>query len=63
MAHMAARNAAGAPLGVFAPRTIFVRASPAPLTFAERRAVLHALKRHCRIDFFRKIKVSFAWWC
>ncbi|CAI4215115.1 unnamed protein product [Parascedosporium putredinis] len=33
-----------------------LRASPPPLTFAERRAVLHALKRHCRIDFFRKIR-------
>lgn len=58
MAHMAARSAAAsATLGTFAPRTIFVRVSPAPLTFAERRAVLHALKKHCRIDFFKKIKV------
>ncbi|MBE3048376.1 hypothetical protein IMZ48_38910 [Candidatus Bathyarchaeota archaeon] len=56
---MAARSAAASvPRGVFAPRTVFVRVLPAPLSLAERRAVLHALKRHCRIDFFRKIQVS-----
>lgn len=54
---MAARSTlANAAFGTFAPRTIFIKASPPPLTFAERRAVLHALKRHCRIDFFRKIR-------
>ena len=60
MAHMAARSAsaARAPASLLIPRTLFVKASPPPLTFSERRAVLHALKRHCRIDFFRKLKVS-----
>lgn len=45
--------------GMWDRRTVFVRATPVPLSFAERRAVLHALKQHCRIDFFQKIKVSF----
>ncbi|SPN97308.1 uncharacterized protein DNG_00822 [Cephalotrichum gorgonifer] len=53
---MAARSASPSLGTFFAPRTVFVRASPVPLTFSERRAVLHALKKHCRIDFFKKIK-------
>ena len=54
-----ATKAVNPTMGTWAPpRTVYVKASPAPLTFAERRAVLHALKRHCKVDYFQKIPVS-----
>ncbi|KKA30797.1 hypothetical protein TD95_005248, partial [Thielaviopsis punctulata] len=38
--------------------TVFVKVSPLPITFAERRAVLHAMKKHGRIEVFKKLPVS-----
>ncbi|KAL2891809.1 hypothetical protein HOO65_011167 [Ceratocystis lukuohia] len=40
------------------PRTVFVKVSPLPITFAERRAVLHALKKQARIEVFKKMRHS-----
>lgn len=59
MSHMIARSARSKHgRGIWDRRSVFVKATPVPLSFAERRAVLHALKQHCKIDFFQKIKVG-----
>lgn len=39
-------------------RSLFVNVSPAPTNLAERRAVLHALKKHGQIEVFKKLPVS-----
>lgn len=39
-------------------RSLFVNVSPAPTSLSERRAVLHALKRHGPIEVFKSLPVS-----
>lgn len=39
-------------------RSLFVNVSPAPTNLSERRAVLHALKRHGPIEVFKRLPVS-----
>lgn len=39
-------------------RSLFVNVSPAPTNLAERRAVLHALKKYGQIEVFKKLPVS-----
>lgn len=39
-------------------RSLFVNVSPAPTSLSERRAVLHALKRHGPIEVFKRLPVS-----
>ncbi|KAL1891549.1 hypothetical protein Cpir12675_004921 [Ceratocystis pirilliformis] len=50
----AAATTSAAPM--IGPRTVFVKVSPLPITFAERRAVLHALKKQTRIEVFKKMR-------
>lgn len=40
-------------------RSLFVNVSPAPKSLSERRAVLHALKRHGSIEVFKRLPVSY----
>ncbi|KAL5594408.1 hypothetical protein BROUX41_001341 [Berkeleyomyces rouxiae] len=50
----ASKVAIGSPM--IGPRTIFIKVSPLPISFAERRAILHALKKQTRIEVFKKMR-------
>lgn len=39
-------------------RSLFVNVSPTPTSLSERRAVLHALRRHGPIEVFKRLPVS-----
>ncbi|KAK3897381.1 hypothetical protein C8A05DRAFT_39069 [Staphylotrichum tortipilum] len=36
-------------------RTVLVKVSPAPISLSERRAILHVVKKHAKVDVFKKL--------